>query len=121
LFGTMLFAVLSFAGMPPWFLIAALGVAWGVIFCARPRDRVIHVLAAACFLMFFWGPFPARWSPYYYVQYQVDQKEDARNPGRMITSRITVWVNSSFHQQAINFLYEQPDSADPKKLDEWTM
>jgi hypothetical protein len=121
LVGTILFAILSFAGMPPWLLITALGVAWGVIFCSKARDRVIHVLAAGCFLLFFGGPFPARWSPYYYVQYQVDQTKDAYNSGQLLTSRITVWVNSGFHQQAINFLYDQPDSADPTKPDLWTM
>src|SRR5262249_28256320 len=104
LFGTVLFAALSFAGTPPWLLITALGILFGVVFGSTMRSRFIYVLASACFLIFMRGPFPCRWSPYYYVQYQVDQQEDAHHPGQQITKNLTVWVNSSFHQQAINFL-----------------
>ena len=59
--------------------------------------RLAHVVAALAFLGFAVAPYSWRWSPYYFVQYKVD------------ANRITVWVNSSFHQEAINFQSEQPD------------
>jgi hypothetical protein len=95
--GTIAFALLSFLGTPPWALIALTGVTWALTMCDRANVRLAHVVAALAFLGFAIAPYSWRWSPYYFVQYKLD------------TNRITVWVNSSFHQEAINFQSEQPD------------
>jgi predicted membrane-bound spermidine synthase len=95
--GTIVFALLSYFGTPPWVLIALTGSIWALTMCERPKERFAHVVAALAFLAFATAPYSWRWSPYYFVQYKVD------------ANRITVWVNSSFHQEAINFQSEQPD------------
>jgi hypothetical protein len=95
--GTIVFALLSYFGTPPWVLIALTGLIWALTMCERPKERLAHVVAALAFLAFATAPYSWRWSPYYFVQYKVD------------TNRITVWVNSSFHQEAINFQSEEPD------------
>ena len=38
-----------------------------------------------------------KWSPYYFIQYEVS------------ANSMTVWVNSSFHQEAINFRSQDPE------------
>jgi hypothetical protein len=95
--GTVVFALVSFLGCPPWVLIALTGVTWALTFCADIKVRLAHVVAALLFLCFAMAPYFWRWSPYYFVQYHADP------------SRITVWVNSSFHQEAINFQTSQPE------------
>lgn len=96
LLGTIVFAFVSYLGCPPWVLIAVTGVAWALVFCDDINVRMSHFFAASAFLCFAMAPYAWRWSPYYFVQYNVDP------------SRITMWVNSSFHQEAINFQTEQP-------------
>jgi predicted membrane-bound spermidine synthase len=95
--GTIVFALFSYCGTPPWILIALTGVTWALTMCESVKVRLAHVVAALAFLCFVMAPYSWRWSPYYFVQYLVDAK------------RITVWVNSSFHQEAINFQSEQPE------------
>jgi len=95
--GTIAFALLSYMGTPPWVLIAMTGVTWALTMCDSPRVRLAHVVAALIFLCFAMAPYSWRWSPYYFVQYNLDP------------NRITVWVNSSFHQEAINFQSAQPE------------
>lgn len=95
--GTIVFALVSYLGCPPWILITLTAITWALVFQTSVTSRALHTLAGLLFLCFAMGPYAWRWSPYYFVQYKVDP------------SRITVWVNSSFHQEAINFETEQPD------------
>ena len=96
LLGTILFAVVSCLGCPPWILIAATALVWGAVFCTGLKLRIAHFAAGLLFFYFVVQPYSWCWSPYYFVQYNVDP------------SRITVWVNSSFHQEAIDFNTSDP-------------
>jgi len=97
LLGTVAFTASSFLGVPPWVWVAAIMVAWAFLF-ERKWSRRLPVLAAgAAFALLGHSPHPARWSPYYFIQY-------AREP-----LGLRVWVNSSFHQLAIDFT----DKGDP--------
>jgi hypothetical protein len=99
LLGTVAFAVVSYLGCPPWILVMLTAIAWGLLFQTGKLARALHVVAGLLFLGFAIGPYTWRWSPYYFVQYKQDP------------SRITVWVNASFHQEAINFATPQADFA----------
>lgn len=96
LLGVVLFSAASYAGCPPWAIIAAAGIAWALIFCRGRKFLVLQICAALLFIFFAGGQHSRKWSPYYLVQYDA---------GR---NRITVWVNSSFHQEAINFRTDDP-------------
>ncbi len=93
--GTIVFALLAWLGCPPWVLVLLTGCAWAAWFCEGAAVRLAHVVVAAAFLGLAVAPFSWRWSPYYFVQYNVDE------------SRVTVWVNTSFHQEAVNFDTQQ--------------
>jgi len=91
LLGTIAFTASSFLGVPPWAWVAGVMVAWAALF-ERAWTRRLPVLAAgAAFLLFSQSPHAAHWSPYYFIQH-------AREP-----VGLRVWVNSSFHQLAIDF------------------
>jgi SAM-dependent methyltransferase len=91
LLGTLAFTASSFLGLPPWVWVTAIMVAWAFLF-ERTWGRRLPVLAAgAVFGLLGHSPHPARWSPYYFIQYE-------REP-----IGLRVWVNSSFHQLAIDF------------------
>ena len=95
--GTLVFALLAYLGCPPWILISLTAVAWGLVFCPAGMVRAAYFVAAMVFLCFAVAPHSWRWSPYYFVQYDLDP------------NRITVYVNSSFHQEAINFQTESAE------------
>jgi SAM-dependent methyltransferase len=91
LLGTAIFALSSYASLPPWIWPPILMLVWAALFVRGRAARALHVLAGAAFLLFAWSSHDQRWSPYYYVQYQ-------QQPGGL-----WVWVNSSFHQFAVDF------------------
>jgi SAM-dependent methyltransferase len=53
--------------------------------------KVGFLVAGACFLVFAVGRYDSRWSPYYLVSYIAGP------------NTLSVFVNSSFHQEAVNF------------------
>ena len=95
--GTIAFAALAYVGLPPWLWICGVLVAFALLFVPDWTRRLPYFAAGACFLLFSTGPYSRKWSPYYLVQYSAT------------ADYISVWVNSSFHQEAVNF-----DSNDPK-------
>lgn len=94
--GSVLFSLSAWAGLPPWAWIMAVAVTWAAVFVTRWPQRVVLLAAAVAFGWLSQGPHPARWSPYTFVQYE--SKPD----------QLTVWVNSSFHQSAVNFTDPSP-------------
>ncbi len=96
--GTVAFALVSYLGCPPWVLITLTAFTWAFVFCPPGNVRLAQSIAGLLFLYFAVQPYSWCWSPYYFVQYNV------------APSRITVWVNSSFHQEAIDFKTEQPEA-----------
>ncbi len=101
LLGVILFSLASYLKCPPWALIAGAGVAWALLFRSGKAGLVLQCFAALLFAVFHGGGQYSRiWSPYYLVQFDAG------------SDRITVWVNSSFHQEAINFNTENPDFKD---------
>ena len=98
--GTLLFVACSFWGVPPWIWPPLLMLVWAVVFGSSWPSRVLHVGAGALFLVFAASPFPSAWSPYYLIQHQ----EEALGT--------KVWVNSSFHQYALNFDAESEEASE---------
>ncbi len=108
--GVVFFAFVSYLGCPPWLLIMVTAVTWALVFHGDWRVRVLFYLGGAVYLCFIVEPHSWRWSPYYFIQYQVDLIPNPIDPSQPPTiNRITVWVNSSFHQEAINFKTGSPD------------
>ena len=91
LLGTVAFAAASFAGVPPWWWVVAAGCAWALLFETRLPLRIAAAAAALAFLLFAAPELSGRWSPYYYVQHARERLG------------LRVWVNSSFHQLAVDF------------------
>jgi len=100
--GTAVFALGSFLHWPPWIWPPLLMVVWAVLFVRTWPSRLAHLLAGALFFLFLLAPNDPRWSPYYLVQH--DREEVG----------LRVWVNSSFHQLAIDF--ENLDDADERSV-----
>ncbi len=96
LLGTIVFALTSYLGVPPWVWIALGMSIWAFVFVDRWGPRIACIASGACFLALTQTSHSWKWSPYYFIQY------------RATDNQITVWVNSSFHQEAVNF-----DSKDP--------
>jgi hypothetical protein len=97
--GTILFTLTSFLGVPPWVWPPAAGLIWALFFADRTATRVLSIAAGLVFAVFATSPHRFAWSPYYYVQYE-------QEPGGL-----RVWVNSSFHQFAVDFR-DDPASKD---------
>lgn len=95
LLGTVLFAVSAALSTPPWAWMPVVSVLWAALFAVRLR--VLHALPGFAFLLFAYTELPSRWSPYYFVQHE--QAEDG----------LRVFVNSNFHQRAVDF-----DTKDPR-------
>jgi len=98
--GTLFFAAASWLGCPPWVLILVTACAWGLIFHADSATRLLHLFPGLVFLFSLIAPYSWKWSPYYFIQYNVDARA------------ITIWVNSSFHQEAVNFSITEPPHKD---------
>ena len=93
--GTVLFAIASWLQLPPWLWPPLVGATWALLFVRAPAARAACVLAGCAFLVFSQSPHESRWSPYYLVQV----REEAGG--------LRVWVNSSFHQLAIDFTAQE--------------
>jgi SAM-dependent methyltransferase len=91
LLGTALFTGSSLFGVPPWLWVVAVGCTWAALFETRWSLRLATAVAAVGFVLFARTLHSGRWSPYYFVQHE-------REP-----VGLRVWVNSSFHQLAIDF------------------
>ncbi|HOX37540.1 MAG TPA: hypothetical protein PL033_06090 [Candidatus Brocadiia bacterium] len=98
--GTLMFALSSFFGLPPWIWPPLVAIIWGAIFIRKKMMRVIYVAAGLSFLTLAHSPHDWKWSPYYFIQYQ-------RHPAGLM-----VWVNSSYHQFAFDFQAESPEAAE---------
>jgi hypothetical protein len=89
--GSLLFAAVSFSGVPPWALIVVLALLWTLFVAKGVVMRTACVLSGLMFLIFSQAPHSWKWSPYYFIQFEAGP------------NTLTVWVNSSFHQEAIQF------------------
>ena len=99
LIGTLAFVTASAIGVPPYVWPLLLMVFWASALTGSWAWRAGHIAAGAVFLIFAQSPYPARWSPYYFVQHQRE------------ALGLRVWVNSSFHQFAANLDPERADLA----------
>ncbi len=97
--GIVAFTITSYLALPPWVWPPLVGIAWSIQFARTRGLRVMASLAGLLFLWFAQTPFAAQWSPYYFVQ---SSRESLG---------LRVWVNSSFHQFAIDFRSEDPGLA----------
>src|SRR6478736_2119544 len=86
--GIVVFVVSSQLRVPPWVWPPVLALGLSVLLVRSLPARVGWVSAGCLFLTLAQADIPARWSPYYYVQYQQEQ------------GGLRVFVNSSFHQFA---------------------
>src|SRR5262245_2217790 len=97
--GTLAFALESLLGFAPWLWPVAVGAVFALAFERVLWRRILGAVAGVPFVLLAWSPQTSAWSPYYYVQYETEPEG------------LRVFVNSSFHQLAIDF----SDSADPAK------
>jgi SAM-dependent methyltransferase len=91
LLGTVLFSASGLVGLPPWAWVATIATLCAFVLTRSLLERGLLVAAGLAFLVFARSPLPGIWSPYYLVQYQHEA------PG------LRVFVNSSFHQWALDF------------------
>jgi len=91
LVGTILFTVSSLFSVPPYIWIFAVPVVFALLLNFDMDRKVAYIVAGACFLSFAVGKYDSRWSPYYLVSYIPAE------------NNLSVFVNSSFHQEAVNF------------------
>ncbi|HET9300490.1 MAG TPA: hypothetical protein VFO11_11145, partial [Candidatus Polarisedimenticolaceae bacterium] len=89
--GTVLFTVSALAGVPPWLWVVAVACTWAALLDTVWTRRLVTAAAGAGFLCFAAPQMAGQWSPYYYVQH-------TRDP-----VGLRVFVNSSFHQLAVDF------------------
>ena len=89
--GTLLFALESLLGFAPWVWPIAVAAVFALVFERGPLRRLVFAAAGLPFLALAWSPQSSAWSPYYYVQHQTEP------------AGLRVFVNSSFHQLAIDF------------------
>lgn len=95
--GTVVFTLSSFLGVPPWCWPPVVMLVWATVILRSPVRRVVYVGCGALFVAFAYSPFESQWSPYYYVQ-------SGRKPDGLV-----IWVNSSFHQYALDFTSNVPE------------
>jgi SAM-dependent methyltransferase len=96
LLGTVLFTATAYLGMPPWAWVTLALWSFGWCFVPGWTKRGACLVAGAAFLLLARATHEWKWSPYYFLQYEATP------------STLTVWVNSSFHQEAINFETQDP-------------
>lgn len=101
--GVAVFTLASYAGVPPWIWPPAIGVTWALLFAGGGIARLASIGAGLSFLYFAHTAYEAQWSPYYLVQY-------AQKP-----FGLTVFVNSSPHQMAVNFTVDEPEGNSLRK------
>jgi hypothetical protein len=107
LLGTVLFTASSMAGVPPWLWVAAVACGWSFLFERSWPRRLVTAAAGLGFLAFAQSAHPWHWSPYYFIQY-------AREP-----IGLRVWVNSSFHQLALDFTAQGDARAQALMREKW--
>ena len=103
LVGTLVFAASSWLEWPPWIWPIAVAAAWAIAFERTAVRRAVFALAGVPFLYFSFSPQESAWSPYYYVQHAKSAEG------------LRVYVNSSFHQLAIDWTDPAPEA---RKLQE---
>jgi hypothetical protein len=99
--GTAAFAACSFWHCPPWIWPPVLMLMWAIWFAGDVPARLAGVAAGGLFLLFSQSPLDSQWSPYYLVQNE--PVETPRGDGQAAELGLRVYVNSSFHQFAIDF------------------
>ncbi len=101
--GTLVFSLSSWLELPPWIWPIAIAFAWAIVFEQTAVRRAVFALAGLPFLYFTVSPQASAWSPYYYVQHERSAEG------------LRVYVNSGFHQLAIDWSDDAPDA---RKLQE---
>jgi len=104
LFGTIVFVLSSKLGLPPWMWPPVLMILWVVLFVRARLQQPVYLLSGILFLFLVISPYPASWSPYYYVQHNVEDHG------------IRVWVNSCFHQFGVDFASKEASSQGMQEL-----
>lgn len=96
--GTIVFSLSSWLDLPPWIWPPVVVVAWAALFVPSRPGRVAALLAGFAFLLFSQTSLDWHWSPYYFIQHE---------QGRF---GLRVYVNSSFHQQALDLADDAPEA-----------
>jgi len=102
--GTLVFAASSGLQLPPWIWPIAVGFAWALVFERAVLRRALFALAGLPFLYFAFSAQESAWSPYYYVQHEKSAEG------------LRVYVNSSFHQLAIDWSDDSPEARGLQKV-----
>lgn len=89
--GTVAAAACAYLATPPWAWPMLVAVVWSFGIAGNWLFRCVTLAAGAAFLIFAQGAHPSAWSPYYLVQHEHEPEG------------VRVWVNSSFHQFALDF------------------
>ena len=97
LLGTVVFAVSAWLGLPPWLWVVAVLWAFALSSVRGWRGKTAFFVCGLAFVLLAQTAHRWKWSPYYFIQYEVSPNS------------VTVWVNSSFHQEAINFRSQDPE------------
>ena len=98
LLGTVVFAVSAWLGLPPWLWVVAVLWAFAISLVRGWRGKTAFFVCGLAFVLLAQAAHRWKWSPYYFIQYEVSPNS------------VTVWVNSSFHQEeAINFRSQDPE------------
>ena len=101
--GTILFSLGAWLGVPPWVWPPLVGAVLAVFVFRGPWLKSAALLAGGLFFLFAHSPLPAQWSPYYFVQHQVEERG------------LRVWVNSSFHQFAVDLAAKDPENSEMRE------
>ena len=104
--GTLVFVAASALRVPPFIWPPLLMLLLSLMLVRSWSSRALHVGAGMLFLLLSHSQYPAQWSPYYYVQHQTEDVGER------------VWVNSSFHQLAVNLSPRDPSLAGPSEVHE---
>jgi SAM-dependent methyltransferase len=93
LLGTLTFAGAAALSLPPWLWFVVLLPVWALVFVEGWARRALFALSGLAFVATGHSPLASEWSPYYFIQHRL-------GPG---PNGVEVYVNSSFHQQLVNF------------------
>lgn len=96
LLGTIAFTITAYLGLPPWAWVTFVLCVFGWFFVPSWRRKIAFLVSGSAFLLLAHTTHVWKWSPYYFLQYEITPEA------------VTVWVNSSFHQEAINFDTQNP-------------
>lgn len=109
--GTVLFALASLLLLPPWIWPPILLGLWALVFVHARWQKLLCLAAGCLFLFFSHSPQESKWSPYYLIQHATDE------------TGLRVWVNSSFHQYAIDFaaVREKNRQSHQRVMEKWSL